>query len=114
MLLHHLYVETHRAEAIVAANHGTIGILHPSVEEVALAARQSLYKLTHSLPRLGAQTLWATALLAYPPLTLAHIASVLYRVLVASHQVIVLHLADSRNLYFLHIHNISDYFHKNI
>ncbi len=39
-LLYHLDIEAERTEAVVAADHRTHGVLHPSVVEVALASGQ--------------------------------------------------------------------------
>ena len=37
-LFHYLYVKAHWAEAVVAADHGGVRVLHPAVIEVATAS----------------------------------------------------------------------------
>lgn len=48
------YVKTDGAEAIVAANHGTMGIFHPAIVEVAFSSCKSFDKLFHGFPCFGA------------------------------------------------------------
>ena len=97
-------VETDRAEAVVAADHGAVRILHPSVVEVSAALGQVPDKILHCLPGLRAETVRAFAVNADPRLALTNITTVLYRVLVFCHKVSVLCLADGGNLYSFHNH----------
>ena len=95
--------ETHRTETVVAADHRAIGVAHPAVVEIALAAGKRLHKRLHALPRAFTHPFGALAIAAHPLLTFGHIACVLDGVLVFCLQVPVVGLADGG--YFHVVHN---------
>ncbi len=47
--------KAHRAEAVVAGDHGGMGVLHPAVEKIATAISQLDYELAHAFPGAVAQ-----------------------------------------------------------
>ena len=101
--------ETHRTEPVIAANHGAIGILHPSVKKIALAPCQCLHKLTHRLPRLIAHPFGFLPLPAHPSHPLLQVASMLYNVFIHRLQILVVRFPNSCYLHIFHAANL----HKN-
>ena len=99
--INHLDIETERAEAVVAADHRAHRVLHPSVVEVALASGQRLHELTHGRPCRRTHPFRLLAVYGDPLLALPDVASVLNRVLVFRHQVLIDRLANSRDSYFV-------------
>lgn len=74
--------KTDWAEAVVATNHGTLGIFHPAIIEIAATLGQRFHKLAHRLPSFVAKAIWLGTIDTNPALTLADIASVLDRILI--------------------------------
>ena len=99
---HALKQEADRAEAVVAADHGRVGVLHPAVVEVAAAGRQLLDKPAHALPRAVAHPFGHRAATAHPFLPNNHIAGMCYRVFEFRLQVLVVRLAHNCNFHIVH------------
>lgn len=95
-------VEADRSETVVAAQHGTEGIFHPSVKEVAFAACQRLDKLPDAFPGFRTEAFGALSAYAKPRLSLAHLAGVGNGVFVLRHEVSVLHLPYGSYLHGFH------------
>lgn len=96
-----LDVEGEGAEAVVAADHGAHGVLHPAVEEVAFAAGEGFDKWAHRLPGRCAQSLRSLSVNGHPLLPDANITGMADGILVLSHQVGVFRLADCGDTYFV-------------
>ena len=77
-----LQQEAHGAEAVVAADHGGMGIFHPAVVEVAAAGGELLHKPPHRLPRTVAESIGFLSAHRDPVVALPHLARVLDGVLV--------------------------------
>ena len=102
MLFDDFDVETERAETVVAANHGTHGVLHPAVVEIAFATSQRLDKIAHRVPCGRAKVLRALAVDGRPLLTLADVAGMLDGIFVFRHQVGIDRLTNGRDANFVH------------
>ena len=89
-----LQQEAYGAEAVVAADHGGKGVLHPAVVEVAAAGGELLHEPPHRLPRTVAESLGLLPAHGDPAVALPHLARVLDRVLVQVGEVVVLHFPD--------------------
>ena len=100
----HLNIEAERTEAVVATNHGTHGILHPTVVKVSFTSGQRLYERLHGAPRRRAHTCRTRAVNGNPLLPLPDIASVLDGVLELGHQVWIDRLSNSCYSNFVHAH----------
>ena len=90
----YLQIETERAEAVVATNHGAHGVLHPAVVEVAFAPGKGLYELPHGGPGRWAHAIWTFTVNRNPLLTFQHVTGVLDGVFVFLHEVVINGLPD--------------------
>ena len=95
-------IEAYGTEAVVAADHGAHGVLHPAVEEVALATSQGLHEGPHHIPGGRAQARRALTVDGDPLLSDADVAGVLDGVLILRHQVVIDGLAHSGNADLIH------------
>ena len=99
---HHLNIKAERTETVVATDHGTHGILHPSVIEIAFTFRQRLDKRFHRLPGRRTHPFRTLSADGNPLLPHPDIARMLYRVLISRHQVGIDSLADGCDAYLVH------------
>ena len=90
-------IERDGAEAVVTGNHGRIGILHPSIIEIALATGQSLDKGAHRFPCALAQAVGALRVTGDTRLSQTDVTSVLDGILVLLHEVMIDRLPHGRD-----------------
>ena len=94
VILHSLYIETHRTEPVVARDHGAVRILHPSVKEIPAAAGELESERLDHAPRGFAEAVGTLPILRDVNLAELHIACVLDRVLVPLRQVRIFRTPD--------------------
>ena len=94
MLIDGFDEEADGAEAIVAAYHGGMGVLHPAVEEVAAAGSELCYKWLQRFPGLGTEGRGHGAVDGNPLAALGDVARVQDGVLVLGDEVGVGDFAD--------------------
>ena len=97
-----LYIKTHRPETIIAAYHSAHRIAHPPVVEITLTSGQALHKRLHHTPCSTTHPFGTLAVNRHPLLTYLHIASMLNRIFVLRHQVLILRPPHSSYLYLIH------------
>ena len=113
-LFNHFQVEAERTEAVIATDHGTHGVLHPAIIEVAFAPGQGLYELPHGGPGRWAHALGTLAVQGYPLLAFPYITGVLDWVFVLGHQVVIDALPDGGDADFVHVQINEDVFSASI
>ena len=89
-------------EAVIAADHCTHGILHPSVVEVAFTSGQRFHELLHGVPCRRTHPFRLLAINGDPLLAFPDVTGVLNRVFVFRHQVLIDRLANGCDSYFIH------------
>lgn len=89
--------EAYWTKTIVAANHCTVRVLHPSIVKIPLAATESLYKRTHRLPCAVAKSIRFCTRVGDPLLPFDDITGVENRVLVLPLEIFVVGFADGCN-----------------
>ena len=102
LFVNDLNIETERTETVIAADHRTHGVLHPTIVEVPLAFGQRFHKFPHGLPCSRTHPLWLPAVNGDPLLPFPDIASVLNGILILGHQVRIDRLANGCDSYFAH------------
>ena len=105
-----LNIETERTKTVIAADHGTHRVFHPSVIKVAFTFGQRLYEFPHGGPCRRAHPVGTFAIDGNPLLARLYIAGMLNGILVPGHQVRVNRLPYCRNPYLIHTNKNS--FHR--
>ena len=82
-------IKAHRAKAIVARNHCTLRIFHPSVEEIPATERKFFDKRRNAVPCALAKTVGNLPVFAYENVPYLYVARMLDRVFVLLHQILV-------------------------
>lgn len=98
-----LYKETDWTKSVITAQQGAMRILHPTIEEIATSLGKFFHIAAHCLPRLFTKPFGLLGTNALPHHALAHVTSMLDRILQQGLQVLVVCLAQRRYSYFLHI-----------
>ena len=101
-VVNHFNVETERTKTVIAANHCTHRVLHPSVEEVAFALGQRLHKRPHGFPCRWTHSFRALTVDRNPLHTSADITGMLNGILVLFHQVGIDRLTNGGDTYLVH------------
>ena len=102
-LRNNLDVKAERPEAIVAADHGALGIAHPAVVKIAFPPGQGLDKRTHGIPSRRAHPFRTLSVLRNPLLSFPNVTSVFDGVLILCHQVGIHRLANRGDTYVSHL-----------
>ena len=102
LLLEGFDIEADGAEAVVAADHCAIGVLHPPVEKVPLPTGEREDKLPHRLPGFRAQAFRTAGVDADPLLPFFYIAAMLNGILILLRKVRMRDLPERSYTYLFH------------
>ena len=95
--------KTHRTKAVVAGEHGRLGIFHPAVIEVLTAVAQGQYKGREGIPGTLAKAIRLLPAIGDKNLSHFHVAGVGDRIFVLGHQVLILRDTHDGDLTFFHM-----------
>ena len=97
-----LNIETEWTKTVIAADHGTHRVFHPSIIKIAFSFSQRLYELPHRRPCRRTHPIGTFSINGNPLLAHFYIAGMFDGILVLGHQVRVNRLSDSCNPYLIH------------
>ena len=97
-----LNIETEWTETVIATNHGTHRVFHPSIVKIAHSFGQRLDELPHGIPCRRTHPIGTFSIDGNPLLALLYVAGMLNGIFVSGHQVRVNRLPYCCNPYLIH------------